>query len=192
MLADPLLEKIGKFRQWLQNNPEALVDDYDIYQKHSIENDNEIKNSGEFQEFYSVPNSPSINIQDLHDLTDMALEDYKHSMNIRFTNDLEQYNELRINAKHFLNKRCKNYARDIRNIIDTLILNEDYTIHMFKNYRELTNLCLSSEGEMSANYLRRLIGVARMSMSAMQKYFETEVVNPSVTSNTVLQESARM
>lgn len=183
-LFDPTLEKLGLIRKYAQENPKAFLDD--AIKQVSLQEEFAESNKGQLDDAkkneYSMPESPSVNLQDLHETTKIALDDYHESVNPQLTCDLEFDNSIRIKADGFFKSRCKNYAEEIESIIDNMIIIEEYDASLFKNYKELARLVLNSEGKESAIYLRKLISTARFLMPSMIRYTETSIVEGGITS----------
>ena len=183
-LFDPTLEKIGLIRKYTQENPKAFLDDaikQVSLQEEFVESNKELLDDVKKNE-YSMPESPSVNLQDLDEITKIALDDYHESVNPQLTGDLEYDNTIRVKADGFFKSRCKNYAEEIESIIDNMIIIEEYDASLFRNYKELTKLVLNTEKKESAIYLRKLISVARFLIPAMSRYIETSIVEGGITS----------
>lgn len=184
LLYDPELAKLGLIRKYMQENPHALPEEttLDLMQKKYEQESSELLEESTGNTGYQIPESPSVNLQDLEYITKTALDDYHNSTCPKFIGDLEHDNSIRFSVESFFQTRCKNYAEEIRSIIDNMIIIEEYDQMMFRNYRQLAKLVLESDGKDSATYLRKLISVARMGLPVMQKYMETSVIDGGITS----------
>ncbi|MCV0372651.1 MAG: hypothetical protein K5793_03760 [Nitrosarchaeum sp.] len=196
VLFDPVFEQIQQKIDWLAKNKHAIVND--MFLSFSEKQANELQKSDEFVKKESedfpplgvmMPESPSVNLQDLHEFTNWVLKDINESINSNIlTGDMERDNERYFMRKTFLEERCKNYAHQLYDMITNMISIDGYDISFFKSYDIIYNLAVTKEGMESAIYLKRLVGIARMILPPMQRYFETSIVDAGITSKSNMQE----
>jgi len=97
-------------------------------------------------------------IDDLNETCIRALQDYRESFEVQFTEgDIVKDMYVDAKRKDFFENGVKRYAFEFEKIFDGLINYDRYPKELFRNYKQIARLIDNSQEKDSAKYIRQLI-----------------------------------
>ncbi len=156
-LFDPLIqryrlafdEKFGHKTKTKVSPLEKAIDEYN-------ESEEKLLDFIETQDDTKIINSRLID--DLNETCIRALQDYRESFEVQFTEgDIVKDMYVDAKRKDFFENGIKRYTFEIEKIFDGLINYDNYPKEVFRNYKEIARLIDNSQEKDSAKYLRQLI-----------------------------------
>lgn len=122
-------------------------------------------------------------IEDLNDTYRFAMEKYRKSMEIQYSDDavITQFNDEQ--RQEFFSTGITRYSFEFEKLFDALINYDGYPRHIFKNYRQICRLIENTESEVSAMYLRELIMLGESVIPASIREEHYEVIEQSLSSS---------
>jgi len=123
-------------------------------------------------------------IDDLNETCIRALQDYRESFEIQFTEgDIVKGMYVDAKRQDFFENGIKRYAFEFEKIIDGLINYDGYPKKVFRNYKQIKKLIDNTQGKISAFYLRQLIIIGEQLIPPSIREQQYEVIEQSISSS---------
>jgi len=116
-------------------------------------------------------------IDDLNETCIRALQDYRESFEVQFTEG-DIVTDMYVDAKrqNFFENGIKRYAFEFEKIFDGLINYDGYPKKVFRNYKQIKRLIDNTQGKTSAMYLRQLIIIGEQLIPTSVRLEHPEVI----------------
>lgn len=156
---NPELRKLAEIRQAVQEGEfDQVYSESQIIQNEFEEEEKELL---ELRSQAEAPPRHSKNIESLYQLTLVIDAEMKSIMQPNFTGKLRVDNVIKERINQYYTVRIKQYARQIRIYISSLITVDGFSKDSFVGYEKLEELVAQNNGMKSEEFLLKLLNIAR-------------------------------